>query len=316
MVSSLRQMRLRRPTDGPDLPKRAEKLRKIWLDSSAETRAKVKLIAKEFYDSGNIKNQRFHLVMYKKVFVASAFVQWLCNNTAHVATADEAIAIGKLLVASNMVHHVVDDHEFKNEYLFFRYRCDDETEENSIYNKLDSALWHGWLFSMSSRAHKVTFRPNYFVLSNPSSALEFSVTSAKETPATLYEYASDLASTPISSVVVTPGSTVRQVEGSKDGQEYGLVLTFPSTVIGKKDVELTFYVESGDDQNHWTESMIKAGASEDISTDKTVGSAGKGNAISVPTDIYGFKALDLNLDEYLFSQSRGRAVLVVNVASY
>lgn len=44
----------------------------------------------------------------KKVFVASAFVQWLCSNTAHAATVEEAVAIGELLVASNMVHHAVD----------------------------------------------------------------------------------------------------------------------------------------------------------------------------------------------------------------
>lgn len=307
------------PADAPDLPKRAEKLRKLWLEASVETRAKVEAIAEEFYTSGNVKNQRYHLVLYKKVFVASAFVQWLCSNTAHAATVEEAVAIGELLVASNMVHHAVDDHEFKNEYLYFRYRRDDGTGGNSVYDKLDTATRHGWLFSVAKSGRKLTFQPRYFVVTPPSSTLEFSVASAEEKPAMFYEYTSDLGSTPAAAFAVTPGSTVRQIEGQKAGQEYGLVFKLPPSARDQNGVEATFYVESGDDQNHWTESMIKSGATEDVSTagvDGAAGGGGGGGGGAAPTDIYGFKALDLNLEEYLLSQSRGRAVLVVNVASY
>ena len=58
--------------------------------------------------------------------------------------------------------------------------------------------------------------------------------------------------------------------------------------------------------------MIKCGATEDLSAPAAAGGGGE----AAPTDIYGFTALESNLDEYMLSQSRGRAVLVVNVASF
>lgn len=35
----------------------------------------------------------------------------------------EAVQLGRLLQASGYVHHVVDDHDFKDEFLYFRFYC-------------------------------------------------------------------------------------------------------------------------------------------------------------------------------------------------
>ena len=39
----------------------------------------------------------------------------------HAASADEALALGTLLVQANLLCHVCDDHEFKNDFLFYRF---------------------------------------------------------------------------------------------------------------------------------------------------------------------------------------------------
>ena len=47
------------PADAPDLPKRAEKLRKEWLGTSAETRAKVSI-----YNLAQLFNSEPYLFFY------------------------------------------------------------------------------------------------------------------------------------------------------------------------------------------------------------------------------------------------------------
>jgi potassium efflux system protein len=40
-------------------------------------------------------------------------------------TREEAIELGQILLERGIIHHVLDQHHFKDSYLFYRF-CDDE----------------------------------------------------------------------------------------------------------------------------------------------------------------------------------------------
>lgn len=73
-----------------------------------------------------IKDRRYHLRTYQKSFVGSEFVHWLIQ-TGEAANVEEAVRLGQALLESGIIHHVCDDHQFKNELLFYRFRYDDGT---------------------------------------------------------------------------------------------------------------------------------------------------------------------------------------------
>ncbi|MCG8366531.1 MAG: hypothetical protein MJA27_24755 [Pseudanabaenales cyanobacterium] len=47
------------------------------------------------------------------------------------ATHDEALRIGQLLVECGIIHHVTDEHSFKDEYLFYRFYEDEASMATS-----------------------------------------------------------------------------------------------------------------------------------------------------------------------------------------
>ena len=77
-----------------------------------------------------IVDRRYGLKTYTKVFLGSEAVSWLKDYEK--ATLAEAIAIGQLMIEQNLIHHVLDEHDFKNEPLFYRFYLDEEAEENHI----------------------------------------------------------------------------------------------------------------------------------------------------------------------------------------
>lgn len=40
-------------------------------------------------------------------------------------TRDEAVALGRRLLERGLVHHVLDEHDFADDTLFYRFRADD-----------------------------------------------------------------------------------------------------------------------------------------------------------------------------------------------
>lgn len=66
---------------------------------------------------------KFNITLYKKCFRGSDGVAAL-KKGFNIATDREAVAFGKSLVRSQILHHVVDDHDFANDSsLFFRLHC-------------------------------------------------------------------------------------------------------------------------------------------------------------------------------------------------
>lgn len=73
-----------------------------------------------------VKDRKYHFRAYPCCFVGNDVVEWLLKN--HEAeSASNAIACMKVLQNNGVFHHVCDDHIFKNEYLFYRFRIDDGT---------------------------------------------------------------------------------------------------------------------------------------------------------------------------------------------
>ena len=93
-----------------------------------ETDKKIDIdsLIKQMRDSTNgvsIKDRRHRWDIYSQCFVGSEAVKWLMESQQ--LKLNEAISIGQLLIDRGLIHHVLDKHNFKNEYLFYRFYEDE-----------------------------------------------------------------------------------------------------------------------------------------------------------------------------------------------
>ncbi len=84
------------------------------------------LIIKEMRSPRGLKigTHRYKLRFYSRCFVGSEAFEWLVYKK--LFTKEKAMALGKMLVYYGVIHHVFDDHDFKNEYLFYRFYLDEK----------------------------------------------------------------------------------------------------------------------------------------------------------------------------------------------
>jgi hypothetical protein len=71
-----------------------------------------------------IQDRRYLLTNYRLCFVGSEAVQWMIE-TLQISEA-EALRLGQRLIDEKWFHHVVDEHSFKNENLFYRFYWDEQ----------------------------------------------------------------------------------------------------------------------------------------------------------------------------------------------
>jgi hypothetical protein len=71
----------------------------------------------------DIRDRRYHLKIYPRCFIGSEAVDWFVNNLGINRTA--AIALGQRLIDERLIHHVVDQHLFKDDQLFYRFYWDE-----------------------------------------------------------------------------------------------------------------------------------------------------------------------------------------------
>jgi len=67
-----------------------------------------------------IRNRWYHLRRYPGCFVASDAVSWLQEHLD--ITRERAVRVGERLTAMGQIEHVMEEHDFKDEYLFFHVR--------------------------------------------------------------------------------------------------------------------------------------------------------------------------------------------------
>jgi hypothetical protein len=70
-----------------------------------------------------IKDRKYRLTTYHQCFIASEVVQ--CMEKKYILSKSEAIRLAQELIDLKIIHHVTDNHEFKNDYLFYRFYIDE-----------------------------------------------------------------------------------------------------------------------------------------------------------------------------------------------
>lgn len=88
-----------------------------------------------------IKDRWYNFKLYRQCFIGSEAVEWLIA-IQNVSEA-KAIQIGQMLLDRRIIHHVHDQHNFKNDFLFYRFYEDeiaanknDNTGSESLKNML------------------------------------------------------------------------------------------------------------------------------------------------------------------------------------
>ena len=104
-----------------------------------------------------ITDRKYHFKTYKNCFIGNELVDWLCNN--YNISRLEAVEVGDKLRKYNLLHHVVEDHVFKDKYLFYRF-SDDKYQKKRIQRfysySLDDAL-----SKPRKRLGSISFRSKY-----------------------------------------------------------------------------------------------------------------------------------------------------------
>ena len=84
------------------------------------SRYDLNFLARIMLEHLNITTHSYRLKRYEDCFVGSEAVEWLMEAKIAKSVA-AAVGIGYRLVQLGYVNHVTNDHDFKNEYLFYRF---------------------------------------------------------------------------------------------------------------------------------------------------------------------------------------------------
>lgn len=82
-----------------------------------------------------IENRWYNLRFHPRCFVGSEAVIWLMQSLK--ISHENAILLGQRLIDEKLIHHVTDNHAFKDEYLFYRFYWDEKQEEKNEEKLLD-----------------------------------------------------------------------------------------------------------------------------------------------------------------------------------
>ena len=83
-----------------------------------------------------VRDRKYRLKKYKQCFVGSHAVSFLVDN-GYTASRNQAVALGERMRQKGLFAHVVDDHPFSDQKLFFRFNPD-YIIETSSYSILDT----------------------------------------------------------------------------------------------------------------------------------------------------------------------------------
>ncbi|MBE9041802.1 mechanosensitive ion channel protein [Oscillatoriales cyanobacterium LEGE 11467] len=69
-----------------------------------------------------IEDRRYNLKTYPSCFVGREAVSWMMQTLQ--ISHEDAIDLGQKLIDDKWMHHVTDEHPFRDEYLFYRFELD------------------------------------------------------------------------------------------------------------------------------------------------------------------------------------------------
>jgi len=228
-----------------------------------------------------IKDRRKFLWSNKKCFVASEFVLWL-QAIGEARSDAEAVRIGQRFLEYDLIHHISDDHPFKNEKLYFRFRTDEDNVEKgpSVASvKLACGVTKSGVVFVK---RFLFWSPRYMV--------------CKADEEKLFVYNSDLDSYPREIIDLSKMiCNVKESTACKEG-------FYCFQLEGARN--FTMAVEKSKDQEGWMQALTNAGAKFQ---EENMGTTAK--------SIWEFTANDLDGNPVPLSNYQGKVCLIVNVAS-
>lgn len=72
-----------------------------------------------------VRDRKFHLRTYRRCMVGSDMVDWLMQQSSVVHSRGQAVGMWQALLEEGVISHVSHEHQFKEKYLFYRFREDD-----------------------------------------------------------------------------------------------------------------------------------------------------------------------------------------------
>ena len=94
-------------------------------DVPQPTKAEIELLIDQMRGQEGIEitNRWYHCRLYRTCFIGSQAVEWLMNNRN--ISKEEALRLGQILIDAKVFHHVHDEHNFEDDYLFYRFYLDE-----------------------------------------------------------------------------------------------------------------------------------------------------------------------------------------------
>ena len=102
-----------------------EQLKKLTEKDDIVSHINTASLVRAMRDIGGvkIKARKYRLQKYSRCFIGSEAVDWIMG---YLKTSEaKGVTIGQKLIDNKYIHHVTDDHDFKNEYLFYHFYSDD-----------------------------------------------------------------------------------------------------------------------------------------------------------------------------------------------
>eukprot|EP00053_Salpingoeca_punica_P022339 m.214241 g.214241 ORF g.214241 m.214241 type:complete len:427 (-) comp33384_c0_seq1:218-1498(-) len=258
---------------------------KQWNELSSERKIAIaSLSARMRATPGMLDDRTYHLKTYKSCLVANDTVTWAVNNSINgVKTREEAVRMLQELVKFGYLHHVCDDHEFQDAYLYFRFvDLTDITVFKLLQGKKSTAGWVEVQGGFSSKT-------KYMVLSPEEKAI--------------FEFEKDIGTTPVDSIDLTESPCTVTYGEKQGGDRFELRLEFG----GKRSTTMTYVFSRSEDQDIWLQALVNTGASY---SEPMIGLAKTAHSVFEFSVLNSYKQ-NVNLGE-LF---RGKVCLIVNVAS-
>lgn len=98
--------------------------------SSVELDHELNAIAEDFKKNVKLEDRKYRLKTYKECFIGSEAVDYLVSS-GKANSREDAVALAQALQGTHhLFEHVTRDHQFADEYLFFRFL--DEKERGSL----------------------------------------------------------------------------------------------------------------------------------------------------------------------------------------
>ncbi len=102
-----------------------ENLKKFTKEDDIVSSVNLTSLVRAMRDIGGVKimDRQYRLKKYSRCFIGSEAVSWIMDYLK--VSESEAVSLGQRLMNEKYIHHVTDNHDFKNEHLFYRFYWDD-----------------------------------------------------------------------------------------------------------------------------------------------------------------------------------------------